>query len=175
MSTPMPHRIRPAVLVLVAALLFAGSVTADGSADSAADLLEKGLYKEQTVGDLSGAIALYTRVLDAAAADRPHLAEAQLRLGVCHLKQGDGAAARAAFDSLIRDYPEQEALVARARGRLADLMPEVDLLPIPWTDGEVLEYRVSLPTGRVVGSVFLTADATTVDGADAWRLSLYRV
>ncbi len=51
-------------------------------------LLEKGIYTEETVGDLDKAIEMYQQALDSARANRTILAQAQLRLGLCFLKQG---------------------------------------------------------------------------------------
>ncbi len=75
------------VAVVVAAL--AAGLTA--RAESAAVLLEKGVYAEETAGDLDGAIKIYEQIVADAQAARPKAAEAHLRLGICYAKKGDAA------------------------------------------------------------------------------------
>ncbi len=156
-------------------LAAAQPITAQPTAElSTTELLEKAIYTEETVGDLPAAIDIYTHIVEADEANRGHVAQAQFRLGMCHAKRGDDAAARAAWDRLIADFPEQEALVSQAQAQLASVQPEVDLAPVPWTDGEFLTYEMSLPTGKVLGSLFLMAQSTTVDGIEAWQLQIRR-
>ncbi|MCP3978513.1 MAG: tetratricopeptide repeat protein [bacterium] len=168
------HRIPGLTRCLLSSLLGL-AVTIAVAADSTGELLEKGIYTEETVGDLSAAIEIYTRVVEDAEANRPHVAQAQFRLGMIHLKRGDDAAARAAFESVVRDYPEQEALVAEAQQRLAAFRSTLDLLPAPWEDGEYLQYNVAMPTGKVIGAVFTVAHSTEVDGIEAWLLELRKM
>ncbi len=163
-------RVFPVLLVMI----IGAEVAAPAMAQSAADLLEQGIYTEQTVGDLSAAIEIYSRVVEDAEGNRPHIAQAQFRLGMCYLKKGDDAEARTALDQLIRNFPEQEQLVAQAREQLAGLQPALALEPAPWQDGEWLKYHIKLPTGKVMGTLQLMAWSTAVDGVDAWQLELRR-
>jgi len=141
---------------------------------STSELLEKGIYTEQTVGDLAAAIAIYSQVVGQADANRPHLAQAHLRLGICYLKQGQDEEARKILDKVILEFPEQEQVLAQAREVLAAAQSDLDLLPVPWKDGEFLQYRMSLPTGKVIGAIYLMAKATVVNGVEAWELELRR-
>lgn len=168
-------RITPFLLVAGLVAVFAIGLALPTAAESATELLEQGIYTEQTVGDLDAAIAIYTRIVEGDTANRPHVAQARYRLGLCHLKQGDDALAREAFERLIRDFPEQQELVAQARGQLDTAQPALDLNPAPWDDGETLTYRMSLPTGKVIGTLHTVAHATDDDGLDAWRFDLYRL
>lgn len=143
-------------------------------ADSSAELLEQGIYTEETVGDLAAAIEIYQQVVETADRKRPHVAQALLRLGLCHTKSGNETEARSTFERLIQDYPKQERLVAEARERLSAMKSDLHLEPVPWTDGESLGYRMSLPTGKMVGTMQLLAEAVTVEGVDAWMLELRR-
>lgn len=164
------------ILVLIALLGVTASARAQSTTGpSMADLLEKGIYTEQTVGDLPAAIEIYEQIVANAAANRPHVAEAKLRLALCHLKQGDEAATKAALEELIRDFPEQERLVAQAREHLAAVQPALALESTPWTNGELLEYRVSLPTGKVLGLVYQMVQAARVDGIEAWQVELRKL
>ena len=159
-------------LLLTAALAI--GTAAPAQAESASELLERGLYTEQSVGDLTAAMTLYQQVVDDERANRPHVAQAQLRLALCHRKQGDETAAMVALERLIHDYSDQEAVVAQARLALAEGRSTLDLDPVPWHDGESLEYRMSLPTGKFIGTMHLGAQATRVDGVEAWSLELRR-
>ncbi len=159
------------VLILIALL----GITAPARAQSTADLLEKGIYTEQTVGDLAAAIEIYARIVEQAEANRAHVAEAQFRLAGCQLKQGDAAAARETFEELLQAFPEQDELVALAREQLATLQPGPEWTAVPWQDGELLQYRISLPTGRMLGFVYQLAKTTMVDGVAAWQLELRKL
>ena len=82
---------------------------------SASTLLEKGVYAEETVGDLDGAIKIYTQIIDDAKANRRYVAQARYRLGMCYLKKGKGEEALAAFEKVISEFPEEKRLVVEAR------------------------------------------------------------
>ncbi len=56
------------------------------SASSTAELLEKAIFTEETVGDLKAAIKIYEQIVAQAEANRSHVAQARYRLGMCHLK-----------------------------------------------------------------------------------------
>jgi len=111
--------------MLVAVVLVAGlcEITV---AQSTAELLEKGIYVEETVGDVDKAIAIYERIVEDAHAARPHAAQAYYRLGLCYQKKGKHKEALSTFDKLIVRYPEQKTVIARARKRLADSRLELD-------------------------------------------------
>ncbi len=163
-------RLTPILLVTAIAL----GITVPGTAQSTAELLEKGIYTEQTVGDLAAAIEIYTQVVQDGKANRPHVAQAQFRLAMCYLKKGNEAKARVALEQLIEEYPGQKQLVAQAREQLAAVQPALAVASAPWEDGEFLRYRMSLPTGKVMGSILLKAESTVVDGVEAWQLEMRR-
>src|SRR5208337_4603329 len=100
-------------------------------ADSASDLLEQGIYSEQTKGDLDGAMQLYQKVIAQSKSNQALAAQAQYHLGVCYYKKQDFTDANAAFESLIKDYPDQTNVVALARKYLAGATA---LQPVPWAD-----------------------------------------
>lgn len=89
-------------------------------AQSVATLLEKGIYEEETAGNLDGAIAIYTQIVAQADAARPQVAQATYRLGLCQIKQGNQAEGLATLEKLISTFPEQETLVAQARKYTSD-------------------------------------------------------
>lgn len=107
--------------ILVLAVLVMGTASA-AWAESAADLLENGLYTEQTVGDLVAAVRIYKKVLTDPQAKKAQKAQAQFRLGMCYMKQRQSAAAQAAFMAVIEKYPDEKLLVAGAKLRLSRLV-----------------------------------------------------
>jgi len=89
------------------------------AAEDASDLLEKGIYAEQTAGDLDAAIGLYQQVLSLHEADQELPARAMLRMGVCYRKQGSRTKAIEILRKLIDQFPNQKALVASAKREIA--------------------------------------------------------
>ncbi len=157
-------------------LLVVASLGIDGAAwaQSAAELLEKGIYTEETVGDLEAAIKIYDQIVSNAEADRPSIAQALYRLGMCYVKSGREEKAKEAFEKLIKEFPDQTDLVAKARANLPGAPQEIVLEPVPWVDGEVLQLTLKLPAGLRIGKFILTVDSTTVGGKDAWRFQFLR-
>jgi len=121
-------------------------------AQTASELLQKGIHMQETVGDLDGAIKLYRQEVDLAQQSRATDAQVLYRLGVCLQKKGQTMEAEKAFHQLIERYPEQTELVASAQQALDG---ELKLLSAPWTDGEVLEYSQTM-AGRDSGVVRLS-------------------
>ena len=149
---------------LVAAMLLVGAAAV---AEPVSDLLEKAVYTEETVGNLDEAIGIYKKIVADAKAARPLVAQAQYRLGMCLLKKGDKAEATKTLEDLIKRFPEQKEILAKAREHVST---DLQLKPVPWDDGEVLEMVVKLGGGMEFGTVFYTADAVEVDGRKVWRL-----
>ncbi len=111
---------KSSVLVLVAVFFMRYSaVFAD---DTAAQLLEKGIYTEETVGDLQAAIDLYQKAVAEAKNDEARAAEAQFRTGQCLLKQKKNDKAVAAFQKVIDSYPDQEEWVTKAKQHVPVLL-----------------------------------------------------
>ena len=110
-------------------------------AQSASELLQKGIYLQETVGDLDGAIKIYKQIAQTAQESRANAAQAQFRLGVCLEKKGLQAEAARVLLKVVTDYPEQTSLVTRAKA----LLPSgPKLLPAPWIDGEILDLSASM-------------------------------
>src|SRR4249920_3726100 len=82
-------------------------------AQSTAELLQKGIYTQETVGDLDGAIKIYRQIVNSSSQSRTYAAQAQYRLAQCLLKKGENAEAVKAFEKLMQDYPEEKELVAK--------------------------------------------------------------
>ncbi len=158
------------ILVTVSVLLLS---MAPAFAQSASELLEKGIYLEETAGRVDQAIKVYRQIVTDATANRAHVAEALLRLGLCHLELGDTAAAAEAFERVLAEYPEQEHFVARAREHMPeDEEDRLELLPAPWENGEVMRMSLKLASGVPIGVFLFTADATELGGEELWRLRI---
>ena len=78
------------VAAMVAVLLLG----APANAQSAADLLQKGIHAQETVGDVDSAIQIFRQVAASPAANKVLAAQAQYQLVVCMLQKGDRSAAR---------------------------------------------------------------------------------
>ena len=152
-------------LLSIATLLPAAQAAA---AASPSELLEQGLYSEQTKGDIDEAMKLYQQVVAQEKVGQAVAAQAQYRLGMCYHKKKDYAAATAAFERVVRDYPEQKDLVALASRYLTGAMP---LLPAPWVDGEAMQLDIKFPTGFKLGTVVYRVNAGETNGQRTWRVS----
>ncbi len=84
------------------------------------DLFQQALVMERANGQLQDAIALYERVADEFSADRELVARALVQMGQCYEKLGSTEAERA-YRRVVRDFADQENLVAQASTRLAAL------------------------------------------------------
>jgi Tol biopolymer transport system component len=107
-------------LPMMAALLAVASLAVAEPPSEAELLLQRAIQKESVDGDLKAALKLYESILQTARNDRAVAAEALLRTGQCHEKLGH-AEARAAYERVLRDYPDQAEKVQVARERLAAL------------------------------------------------------
>ncbi len=154
-----------ALLLSIIALLGSGSTL---PAASLSELLEQGIYSEQTKGDLDGAVEAYQQVVKDAKAGEYLAAQAQYRLGVCYYKKKDYTAATAAFQKLVQDYPNEKDLVRMANEYLTGTNV---LLPAPWVDGEELQLNLAFATGVKLGVSVLTANADELNGRKIWQLS----
>jgi tetratricopeptide (TPR) repeat protein len=108
------------LLLLVITFFAAGSAVF--AADTAAQLLERGIYTEETVGDLQAAIDLYQKAVLEALNDEARAAEAQYRVGQCLLKQKKNDKAVAVFQLVIDSYPDQKEWVAKAKQHVPVLL-----------------------------------------------------
>ncbi|MEM9598971.1 MAG: tetratricopeptide repeat protein [Acidobacteriota bacterium] len=165
------------LLALVVALGSALPGLADEDvAASPAELLEEAIYAEQTVGDLDGAIEIYRRILARDGVPARHGAQAQFRLGMGLRALGETAEAEAAFEALLRDFPEQTTWADQAREQLEVSKATLRPGPAPWQDGELLIYRISVPaSGLPVGKLFHRVGTAVVDGVDVWKMETRRL
>ncbi len=158
-------RAKTILLLLSTATLLAAAPAA--WADSPSDLMEQGIYSEETKGDLASAVQLYQRVIAQAKSDQALAAQAQYHLGLCYYKQKNYTDANTAFETLVKDYPDQKDMVALARKYLAGAHP---LRPAPWTDGEDMRLDVKLAGGLKIGVAdYRMNSGQTTNGQKIWR------
>src|SRR5881275_3111133 len=91
----------------------------------ATELLEKGIYTEETKGELKAASQIYQQIVDDPGADRSLVAQAQLRLGLCELKQGNKPQAISALEQLTRDFPDKDKLLALVEPHMPQLLDDL--------------------------------------------------
>jgi tetratricopeptide (TPR) repeat protein len=154
------------LLLAITGLLTTAQVTA---AASPSELLEQGIYSEETKGDVDGALKLYQQVVTEAKAGQAVAAQAQYRLGICYYKKKNYAEANAAFEKLVKDYPDQKDLIALANKYLVSAMP---LMPAPWVDGEELQLDIKFPAGLKIGTAAYRMNAGENNGQKIWRLGM---
>jgi Tol biopolymer transport system component len=84
-------------------------------------LLRAAIEKEEVDGDLQGAIDLYKQIVAKFGNNHAIAAKAQLRIGLCYEKLGQEQAGQAqkAFETVVKDYPDQTEAVNLAKGKLA--------------------------------------------------------
>lgn len=80
---------------------------------TAAELLQKGMYAQQTAGDLDQAIAIYRQIVNSAPSQREIAAQAQYLLAESLIRKGDFTLASQEFARLARDYQEYSSVVSR--------------------------------------------------------------
>src|SRR6266850_4812544 len=111
--------------LVAAALLFFVATIQSALPASFSELLEKGIYTEETKGDLDAAIQVYQQIARDPAADRNVAAQAQLRLGLCYLKLGDKTKAVAALNRLTQDFPDKQKLLSIMERQMPLLLDEI--------------------------------------------------
>jgi hypothetical protein len=164
------------------ALLF---LATPGSSQTAAESLQKGIYTQQTAGDVDGAIQIYRGVIAAAGADRATAGRAQMQLVSAFLQKGDFAGAAREFNTLMVSYGDQKEVISSmtAAMRLAASMglprpaftqPTMGTLQNGVYHHTKTGTEIALPPGMSVagdgessgGGEFVTInDAVTVNGA----------
>jgi carboxyl-terminal processing protease len=103
--------------------LFAGLHLA--RAASAPELLEQGIYLEETKGELKAASEVYRRILDDPTANRSFVAQAHLRLGLCELKLGNKPQAISALERLTQEFPDKTVLLAIVEQHMPALLDQI--------------------------------------------------
>jgi hypothetical protein len=106
---------------MLAAVIIGSVLTTATAAESLSVLLQKGIFAEETEGNLDAAIKIYQQITAEAATNRSVAAQAQYRLGVCYQKKGSKQQAAAALRQLITAFPTEGALNEKAQALLREL------------------------------------------------------
>src|SRR5687768_5598663 len=106
----------------VGLILCAASIGHGAAADW---LLEKGIYTEETKGDLKEAARIYQQIVDDPKAERARVAQAQLRRGLCELKLGNKPQAISALEQLTQQFPDKDRLLALVERQMPQLLDEM--------------------------------------------------
>lgn len=94
-------------------------------AASPAELMEKGIYLEETKGELEAASQVYREIVEDANATRNIVAQAQLRLGLCQIKLGNKPQAVSALERLTQQFPDKDVLLALVENSMPQLLDEM--------------------------------------------------
>ena len=109
---------------IITVLLAASLLVIPGAAQTAAELLQKAIFAQETEGNLDAAIQIYRQIVISAYPQREIAAQAQYRLGQALLRKGDLAGAAKEFEKLARDFSEyREVVMKEARGSLTPPQP----------------------------------------------------
>ncbi len=160
----------------IAAAVLIGSVLALAAraADSPSVLLQKGIYAEETEGNVDAAIKIYEQIGAEAATNRAVAAQALYRLAMCYQKKGSNPQAIALLKELLRQFPTETALGEQAQARLTELgqapSDVVTIRKLPITlPGEVMAVS---PDGRFFASWANSYDIVVSEPATSKRWTL---
>ena len=148
-------------------LIFVLTASSAFSAQDPAELMEKAIYAEETLGNLNEAIRIYQQVAADAETNRATAAMALYRLGMCYQKSGRTTDAQAAFAKLTKMYPEQKDLIARIPGAPSK---GLEFRAAPWVDGEILQMALKVRSGQQAGIQFYRIESVQESGNTLWKL-----
>ena len=128
-----------------------------GSAQSASDLLQKGLHLQEAAGDVDGAIAFFRQVVSSASsANQPLAAQAQYQLVLCMLQKGDRTGAEKVLAALQTHFHSMRDLIQKAE----KLLPgSTTLLPAPWGESECSQLNIKRDGAETGEFLYYSADA----------------
>jgi hypothetical protein len=87
-------------------------------AQTPAELLQKAIYTQETVGDLDEALRLYRQITASSVSQSPVAAQAQFRIAEVMLQKGDLNGAAMEFSTLANRFSEHQDLIAKMARRL---------------------------------------------------------
>jgi len=106
-------------IAVVLFFMFIG-VSSGHAQQTAEQLYQSALYKEEIEGQLDAAIKIYETIIKQYPDNRSVAAKTQLHIGLCYEKLGN-AEARKAYERVLRDYADQAEPTKLARERLSAL------------------------------------------------------
>ncbi len=145
---------RKTLVTIMAISLILGSC--QSFAQTAEDLISKGIQLEEVKGELEKAIEVYQTIVTRFSDNRPIAAKAQFHIGLCYEKLGLKEAQKA-YERVVRDFADQSEIVAQARVRLA-------ALGSPVSAGGLITRRVLTDASGIGGA--LSADGKYIRSID---------
>jgi tetratricopeptide (TPR) repeat protein len=130
-------------------------IISSGYGQQTADqLFQAGLYEEEVKGEMEKAIEVYQIIVEKYSANRPIAAKALFHIGLCYEKLGKQEAQKA-YQRIIREFADQNEVVAEALTRLAALEKPVGpsvakgiVVRQVWSGPDVDTYGAPSPDGR---------------------------
>jgi Tol biopolymer transport system component len=98
-------------------------------AQSAEELMPKAIQLEEVKGELEKAIEVYQTIIHTYPDNKPVAARAYFHMGMCYEKLGKQEAEKA-YNTVIKDYTDQEDMVNAAKSRLYALVQATDQMPV---------------------------------------------
>ena len=95
---------------------------------SAEQLYQSGIYKEEVEGELEKAVEIYEKILEDFPQNKATAAKALYHIGLCYEKLGNKEAQKA-YQRLVKEYPGQIQEVNLAKERLASLVKAAETVP----------------------------------------------
>lgn len=133
---------------------------------TAAELLQRGIYAQETSGDLDGAIKIYRQIVDSHPQQREIGAQAQYRLGMALLTKGDTNTASQEIQRLGWDYPDFKDLLASVKN-LNLASPDVRAVYM----GQNKNFFFVGPDGRVQARTITASNLADAAQADLKKAS----
>ena len=154
-------------VVLTLVLFCVSAMPVSGQAKTALNEgLEGAVYLEETVGDMDKAIEAYKKVIKESKKQLAVAAEAQFRIGKCYAQKGLKTRSNAAFEAVLDNYLGQTKWVNLAKSQLGR---NLELLPVPWGDGDELQLEMRLPGGLPAGYQVYRIQKGMHNGKAVWE------
>src|SRR5438067_1973938 len=160
----------------VAAALAFFFVSSAPAAESPSVLLQKGIYAEETEGNLDSAIKIYEQIAAESASNRAVVAQAQYRLAMCYQRKGENGQAIRLLNEVVQQPMLDSNVNKKARETLMQLgvVPaesvSIRKVPLPFaaewlmsisSDGRFIAYQPD-GTDDIDVCEFLTGKSWTV-------------
>ena len=165
------HRLSVLSAAFVTLLGLHQAFTFAADSGTPAELLQQGIYQEETAGNLSKAQDFYRQAVEQGNAVAAVAAEAQYRLAMCLLKDGKKDEATEAFRIVIRQFGDQTDWVAKARIHVDDT---IRFEPAAYPSGIRETLEMKLPGGLSIGMIGCGAEKVIQDGREVWRYYVRR-
>jgi Tol biopolymer transport system component len=131
-------------VLYIMAMVIAVIASSDPVQQSANQLYQSGIYKEDVEGKLEEAIAVYQQIIESFPKDGPVAAKAWFHMGLCYEKLGN-LQAQNAYRQVLSNYADQKEIASQARARLAALATKA---------AEPRFTKIRVPTGLPTNGFF---------------------